>query len=87
MAPTPSGARPSSTPTSGHRFPLDPTNVDLTDLDLVRVVRHSLEASETIATRAGDLAREAAYVVVGLGLLNYQRAQVRRREFERARRR
>ena len=87
MAPTPTGALPPSAPSTGHRFRLDPTCVDLTDLDVARIVRHSVEASEAIVARAADLAKDATYVAVGLGLLNYQRAQVRRREFERARRR
>ncbi len=34
--------------------------------------------------RAVDLAKEATYVSVGVGLLTFQRAQVRRRELERA---
>jgi hypothetical protein len=56
--------------------PLDPTRVDLTDLDLT-----------AIAGRAADLAKDATYVTVGLGVLGFQRAQVRRREIERRLRR
>ncbi len=56
--------------------PLDPTRVDLTDLDL-----------NAIAGRATELARDATYVTVGLGVLGFQRAQVRRREIERRLRR
>jgi hypothetical protein len=56
--------------------PLDPTRVDLTDLDLA-----------AIAGRAAELAKDATYVTVGLGVLGFQRAQVRRREIERRLRR
>lgn len=56
--------------------PLDPTSVDLTDLDLT-----------AIAGRAAELAKDATYVTVGLGVLGFQRAQVRRREIERRLRR
>jgi len=80
---------------------LDPTNVDLTNFDLshidlsqidladlVRSTVHSTEqVTAVVSQRAVELAKDAAYVTVGLGLLTYQRMQVRRREFERARRR
>jgi hypothetical protein len=49
-------------------------------------VRRTVDAGGSIAGRAAGLAREATYVAVGLGVLGYQRAQVRRREFERSRR-
>ena len=73
---------------------MDPTNIDLTDFDVVRAVRGSFEIGGSLAARAADLAthlalnlaRDATYVTVGMGLLGYQRAQVRRREFERSRR-
>jgi hypothetical protein len=64
----------------------DPTNIDLTDFDLVTAVRNTVDAGGTLAGRAAELARDATYVTVGLGVLGYQRAQVRRREFERSRR-
>jgi hypothetical protein len=66
---------------------LDPTNIDLTDFDVVRAFRDTVDAGGSLAARAADLAKDATYVTVGLGLLSYQRAQVRRREFERNRRR
>jgi len=69
----------------GARF--DPTSIDLTDFDLVKAVRGTLDVGGSVATRAAGLAKDATYVTVGLGLLSYQRAQVRRREFERSRRR
>lgn len=62
---------------------LDPTNLDLTDLDLDRLVRSLPSSPGAVASRLTELAREATYVTVGLGVLNFQRAQVRRREFER----
>jgi len=62
---------------------LDPTNLDLTDLDLDRLVRSLPSSPGALAARLTDLARDAAYVTVGLGVLNFQRAQVRRRELER----
>jgi hypothetical protein len=65
----------------------DPTSIDLTDVDLVRAVRHATAAGESLTGRAVDLAKDATYVTVGLSLLTFQRAQVRRRELERALRR
>jgi hypothetical protein len=65
----------------------DPTNIDLTDFDVVRAIRGTVGIGGSLAARATELAKDATYVTVGLGLLGYQRAQVRRREFERSRRR
>ena len=69
---------------------MDPTNIDLTDFDVVRAIRGSVGFGGSLAAQAADLAldlaRDATYVTVGMGLLGYQRAQVRRREFERSRR-
>ena len=59
----------------------DPTHLDLTDVDLRRL----LESDE--ARRAASIARDALYVTVGLGVLGVQRTQVRRREIERSLRR
>ncbi len=55
-------------------------SVDLTDLDLAPPAR----AAKRVTQVSVDIAREATYVVVGLGLLTFQRAQVKRREIERA---
>jgi hypothetical protein len=74
-------ARRSRTP----RF--DPTSIDLTDVDLVRAVRQATAVGGSLPARAVDLAKDATYVTVGLSLLTFQRAQVRRRELERALRR
>jgi hypothetical protein len=65
----------------------DPTSIDLTDFDVVRAFRDTVDVGGSVAARAADLAKDATYVTVGFGLLSYQRAQVRRREFERSRRR
>jgi hypothetical protein len=74
----------------------DPTNLDLTDVDLTAidlggVARSALESTGAITARAAEMAaavaRDATYVTVGLSLLTLQRAQVRRREFERSLRR
>jgi len=65
----------------------DPTSIDLTDVDIVRAIRGTVDVGGSLAARATGLARDATYVTVGLGLLSYQRAQVRRREFERSQRR
>jgi len=67
--------------------PLDPTSVDLTDFDVAELVRGALDTTDAVATKALAVAKDAAYVTVGLGLLNLQRAQVRRRELERTLRR
>ena len=56
------------------------TSVDLTDFDLGPAVR----AVRTAGDRATGLARDVTYTAIGLGLLAYQRAQVQRREIERA---
>lgn len=44
-------------------------------------------SGDMVAARANALAKDMTYVTVGLGVLSFQRAQVRRREFERALRR
>lgn len=58
--------------------------VDLTNFDVAPVVQTARRASEAATKRALDLAKDATYVSVGVGLLSFQRAQVRRREIERA---
>lgn len=69
--------------------PLDPTRVDLTNFDVTAVDPAALagRAADRAANLATTLAKDAAYVTVGLGLLTVQRAQVRRREIERRLRR
>ena len=75
-------------PTGGQKNSrFDPTSIDLTDFDVVRAVHGTVERGGALAGRAAELAKDATYVTVGLGLLSYQRAQVRRRELERSLRR
>jgi hypothetical protein len=75
-------------PTWGQTYSrLDPTCIDLTDFDVVRAAHATVELGGAVAGRAAELAKEATYVTVGLGLLSFQRAQVRRRELERSLRR
>lgn len=75
-------------PGGGQRLSLfDPTSIDLTDFDVVHAVHGTVELGGTLAGRAAELVKDATYVTVGLGLLSFQRAQVRRREFERSLRR
>lgn len=59
-------------------------SVDLTNFDLAPAAETVLDVSTSAVKRAVDVAKDVTYVGVGLGLLTYQRAQVRRREFERA---
>ncbi len=61
----------------------DPTSIDLTDFDVTRAVQGTVDLGGALAGRAAELAKDATYVTVGLGLLSFQRAQVRRRELER----
>jgi hypothetical protein len=65
----------------------DPTSIDLTHFDVARAVHDTVDRGGALAGRAAELAKDATYVTVGLGLLSFQRAQVRRREFERSLRR
>jgi len=60
------------------------TSIDLTNFDLIQAAQSTRDATDSIATRAAGLAIDATYVTVGLGLLSFQRMQVRRRELERA---
>jgi hypothetical protein len=59
-------------------------SVDLTNFDVAPAGRRARRVSTSIAQRAVDLAKDATYVGIGLGLLTFQRAQVQRREAERA---
>jgi hypothetical protein len=62
-------------------------SVDLTNFDLAPAAKSVRDAGETVTSTAIELAREATYTAVGLGVLTYQRIQVRRREIERELRR
>ncbi len=62
-------------------------SVDLTNFDLAPAVKTIRQTGDAAASTATGLARDAAYTAVGLGVLTYQRIQVRRREIERELRR
>ena len=57
-------------------------SVDLTNFDLAPAARTVRAAGGAAASTAATLAAEATYTAVGLGVLTYQRIQVRRREIE-----
>ncbi|MFK7917223.1 MAG: hypothetical protein AB8G14_04030 [Ilumatobacter sp.] len=59
-------------------------SVDLTNFDLAPAARSVREAGESVAAVAADAGKDAAYTAIGLGILTYQRIQVRRREIERS---
>jgi hypothetical protein len=59
-------------------------SVDLTNFDIAPAARRARHVSTFVAQRTVDLAKDATYISVGLGLLTFQRAQVQRREAERA---
>jgi hypothetical protein len=63
------------------------TSIDLTNFDLARAAQSARDTTEPVATRVVSLALDATYVTIGIGLLSFQRVQVRRREIERALRR
>ncbi|MFK8022920.1 MAG: hypothetical protein AB8G26_03055 [Ilumatobacter sp.] len=58
-------------------------SVDITRLDVTPAAQRLVETGDALA----KVARDTAYTTVGLGILAYQRLQVRRRELERERRR
>jgi hypothetical protein len=59
-------------------------SVDLTNFDLAPTVRTLRSIGDTLSATATDAAKDATYTAVGLGVLAYQRLQVRRRAFERS---
>jgi hypothetical protein len=62
-------------------------SVDLTNFDLAPAAKTLRDASTAATSTAAYVAAEATYTAVGLGVLAYQRIQVRRREIERELRR
>ncbi len=60
------------------KFPTLP-NIDLTKVDLSKVVARFRQASAK-AEPVIRFAKDAAYVTVGVGVLTFQKTQVRRRE-------
>lgn len=57
-------------------------SVDLTNFDLAPAARQARSANDAVASAAVEIAKAATYTAVGLGILTYQRIQVRRREIE-----
>ncbi|MEM1333025.1 MAG: hypothetical protein AAGG08_06150 [Actinomycetota bacterium] len=58
--------------------------IDLTDVDLVPAFRRASRATRDATGLAARVAKGTGYTAVGLGVLTWQRLQVRRRELERA---
>lgn len=75
---------PRSTPVSGFlsSFPsIDFSKLDLSKFDLDSFnVKFPNAQAEQLAAKVAGIARDAAYVVIGFGVLTVQQAQVRRRE-------
>jgi hypothetical protein len=69
-----------TTPGEGRARSFDPTAIDLTDVDLVHLVRSAAGRCGDVPASALGLAREVTYVTVGLTILGVQRAQVLRRQ-------
>jgi hypothetical protein len=65
----------------------DPTSIDLTHLDLGAASQLVGPARDRAVAAVATGVKDVTYVTVGLGLLGFQRAQVRRRELERTLRR
>ncbi len=57
-------------------------SVDLTNFDLAPAARQMRGASDAVTSTAVEVTKGAAYTAIGLGILTYQRIQVRRRELE-----
>ncbi len=62
-------------------------SVDLTNFDLAPAAKTLRDTSNAVTSTAATVVAEVTYTAVGLGLLTYQRIQVRRREIERELRR
>ncbi len=59
-------------------------SVDLTNFDLAPAVRRVRNTGDAITAGAVDVTKDAAYTAIGLGILTFQRIQVRRREIEKS---
>ena len=57
-------------------------SVDLTNFDLAPAARQVRDAGDAVTSAAAEVTKGAAYTAIGLGILTYQRIQVRRRELE-----
>ena len=62
-------------------------SVDLTNFDLAPAAKTLRDTGAAVTSTAVNVAAEATYTAVGLGVLTFQRIQVRRREIERESRR
>jgi hypothetical protein len=60
-------------------------SLDLPKLDLPKVDLPKVDLPKVDLARLGQVAEDAAYITVGLGVLGVQKLQVRRREMMRAR--
>ena len=58
------------------------SSVDLTNFDLAPAARQALNAGDAVTSAAVEVTKEAVFTAIGLGILTYQRIQVRRREIE-----
>ena len=59
-------------------------SVDLTNFDLAPTAQQVRDVGDAVTAAAVDTGKEVAYTAIGLGILTYQRIQVRRREIEKA---
>ncbi len=57
-------------------------SVDLTNFDLAPAARQVRDAGDAVSAAALEATKDAAYTAIGLGILTFQRIQVRRREIE-----
>jgi len=57
-------------------------SVDLSKLDVTATPEQLRDAGDAVASAAIEATKDAAYTAIGLGILAYQRIQVRRREIE-----
>jgi hypothetical protein len=61
---------------------LDLTRIDLPKFDLPKIDLGQIDAPEIDVDAVTAFARDAAYVSIGLSVLAFQQAQVRRRELQ-----
>ena len=57
-------------------------SVDLSNLDAGPTARQARDAGEAVTAAAVEATKEVAYTAIGLGVLTFQRLQVKRREIE-----
>ncbi len=57
-------------------------SVDPPNFDLAPTARQVLDVGDAVSSAAAEVTKVAAYTAIGLGILTYQRIQVRRRELE-----